>query len=123
MATGRKKKPRKVVPTKRQTRVDRAAVLPPNGFWLAAHMQRREISAEKLAQHLGVERQTVWKWQVGEAEPDIETRNRIAAFLEVTEPELWTKPGFVDLNAAAAHIKDERVRRRFAEMLKNYPSD
>lgn len=105
------------------TLVERAVISAPKGFWLAAHMDRGDISAEKLAEHLGVERQTVWKWQVGNAEPDIETRNRIAAFLKITEPELWAKPGFVDLNAAAAHIKDERVRQRFAEMLKNYPSD
>jgi transcriptional regulator with XRE-family HTH domain len=108
-------------PSKRMTLVERAAIDAPNGFWLAARMDRADVSAQALADHLRIERQTVWKWQVGKAAPDIDTRQRIATFLKITEPELWRKPGFVDLNAAAAHIKDEKDRAALAKMLQAHP--
>lgn len=107
--------------SKRMTLIERAAIDAPNGFWLAARMDRSNASAQALADYLGIERQTVWKWQVGKAAPDIDTRQRIAMFLKITEPELWLKPGFIDLNAAAAHIRDEKDRVALAKMLQAHP--
>lgn len=116
MVTSRKKQQ-----TKKPTKVERAAAIGANGFWLAARMEKAGVSAQELAEHLRIERQTVWKWQVGLAEPDNDARQRIAAYLKITEPELWKEPGFIDLNAAAAHIKDEKTRLALAKMLQAHP--
>lgn len=105
--------------------VDRAIISAPYGFWLAAHLakgRKGPVSDQELADHLGIKRETVWKWKLGKAEPDIQTRGRIAKFLEITERELWRPPGFIDLNAAAEHIKDEKQREKLAQFLKDYPS-
>lgn len=118
----RKKAPPPATPLKQPTKVHRAIISAPNGFWLAARMDRAGVSDKQLAGHLGIERQTVWKWSVGELKaPPITTRHQIAAFLKITEPELWTKPGFIDLNAAAAHITDEKDRLALAKMLQAHP--
>ena len=109
-------------PTK-QTLGARAAASPPNGFWLAAHMDKADVSDETLAEFMRVERQTVWKWKVGKTEPDKQTRDRIAEFFHIAEVELWNPPGFVDLNAAARHIKDDRLRQKLAEWLRDYPTN
>ena len=54
--------------------------------------KKKKLSQEKLADLIGVTRQTVAKWESGESSPDLELGGRLAAALDVCLDELVSAP-------------------------------
>lgn len=124
-----KRKP--AIKPKKPTRKEQALTAPPQSFWLGARMVTLGITSAQLANMLTakfparypkLDRVTVWRWETGQREPDRQTRNDIAAVLGIEESALWLQPGFVDLNAVAAHIIDNDERQKLADVIRRlYP--
>lgn len=68
---------------------------------IAILRKRENISQEKLAEEIGVSRQTIAKWEAGESVPDVIYSSQLADFFDVSldelvhlESNLLTTPSF-----------------------------
>lgn len=68
---------------------------------IAILRKRENISQEKLAEEIGVSRQTIAKWEAGESVPDVIYSSQLADFFDVSldelvhlESNLLTTPNF-----------------------------
>lgn len=56
---------------------------------LKAQCAKRNMTQEMLAEQMGVSRQTISRWQLGESEPSFEHLTKLSILLEVTLDELF----------------------------------
>lgn len=59
------------------------------GHTIARERRRRDITQEALADHLGVSKAAVSKWELGQSLPDVSLLPRIAAYFTLTLDELF----------------------------------
>lgn len=78
---------------------------------LRALRQKKNVTQEALANHLGITQQSVGKWERGEGFPDITLLPRIALYFDVTVDELLDV-GKARIEERIQAYRDESVRYR-----------
>ena len=54
--------------------------------------KQKNLTQEALAEHVGVARQTIAKWETGESVPDLEMAAKLASVMEVSLDDLTNAP-------------------------------
>lgn len=85
-------------------------------LYIKEHMDAQGISDERLANRLGVSRETVWKRRTQQHRLTPEKIAEIADALGKSPQELWQPPDTISLDAIAKDAPAE-LRKRAAEML------
>lgn len=60
--------------------------------WLKYYREKSGLSMSKLSERLGVQLNTVWRWESGRASPSVEMARALAQIFDVTESELLNGP-------------------------------
>ena len=60
--------------------------------FLKAIREKAGLSQKKLAEKLGVDENTVWRWEAGRAYPSVDLGKQIAELLGVSVDELLREP-------------------------------
>ena len=81
------------------------------GNQIKAHRQRRGITQEALAAHLGVTAQAVSKWERGSATPDIALLPALSAYFGVTIDELFALSDATQMDRIQNMLWDVRFLR------------
>ena len=56
--------------------------------------KQKNLTQEALAEHVGVARQTIAKWETGESVPDLEMAAKLASVMEVSLDDLTNAPEY-----------------------------
>lgn len=84
-------------------------------------MEDRGLNDEKVANRLGVTRQTIWKWRKEQHRLDPGKIAQLATALDCEPYELWRPPGLTSLDAIVADAPEE-VRNTAADIVRRLVS-
>ena len=60
--------------------------------WLKYYRERTGLSMQKLSELIGVQLNTIWRWETGKASPSVEIAKGLAKIFGITESELLHGP-------------------------------
>lgn len=102
------------------------------GRILIEHRHKRGITQDELAEHMGVSKASVSKWETGTTYPDITLLPRLAAFFNISIDELMDyqpqmtreeiRKLYRRLSAAFSSLPFDQVMDQCREIVKNYYS-
>lgn len=75
--------------------------------WLKYFRQAKRFSQRELADAVGVQENTVWRWENSKAAPSIGFINNIVDFLDITKEELFDGPSGTDIVVKIKRKKKE----------------
>ncbi|GGM27954.1 transcriptional regulator [Paraliobacillus quinghaiensis] len=73
--------------------------------------KEKHLSQEKLATEMGVSRQSVSKWELGESTPDLERLQRLSKVLDVSIDELLKTDETLDQSSEDSLERQEQTRQ------------
>jgi transcriptional regulator with XRE-family HTH domain len=76
-------------------------------LYIKEHMDARDLSDERMADRLGVTRQTVFRWRKEQHRLDPEKIARLAAALDIEPEDLWRHPARPSLDALVKKAPDD----------------
>lgn len=71
---------------------------------IVALRRREKISQEKLAEAVGVSRQTIAKWEAGESVPDVIYSSQLADFFDISLDDLVHVEGSINPSSGKRQI-------------------
>ena len=60
--------------------------------WLKYYREKTGLSMNKLSEMIGVQLNTIWRWENGKASPSVEIAKMLAKIFSITEGELLNGP-------------------------------
>ena len=92
------------------------------GQRLKAARQRAELTQQRVAEHIGVQTQTVWYWESGRSKPTYERLARLAGLLDVTVDSLLIGTDVL-LREGSPTVPANRVRYAKADPSVDEPAE
>ncbi len=78
--------------------------------------REHQMSQEALAEQIGVTRQTISKWELGQSEPDLSSLIRLSDIFDVTTDDLLGSPNLPAAEAVPpTPVPEEKARRPFRQ--------
>lgn len=89
--------------------------------FLRAAREKVELSQKNLATKLGVDENTVWRWEAGRAQPSVDLGKQIAELLGVTVDELLRGPAEETREFTLIYDREGELRMEVLNMAANAP--
>jgi transcriptional regulator with XRE-family HTH domain len=82
-------------------------------FYLAEWLEYRGLSDQAVGDRMGIARETVWRWRVGDRRPRHELLIQLAQILEIELEQFWQPPSRPSLDALLKHAPDDEHARAY----------
>lgn len=89
--------------------------------FLRAAREKVGLSQKNLATKLGVDENTVWRWEAGRAQPSVDLEKQIAELLGVTVDELLRGPAEETREFTLIYDREGELRMEVLNMAANAP--